>query len=237
MAGAGDLPAIRQAIESCDRCRRLRLYCARIARDKKAAHRHEPYWGRPVAGFGDPHARVLVLGLAPAAHGGNRTGRPFTGDGSSDFLMHAMHATGFANIPTSQHRDDGLRLRDAYIAAAARCAPPANKPTADELANCFPHLRREFDALRRVRVVVALGRVASDSYWKLLADLGHPLPKPRPAFGHARIFEPGLGRDGARAPTLVESYHPSRQNTNTGRLTRAMLVTVFREARRLAGHP
>src|SRR4026209_1698317 len=150
-----DLPTIRSAIVSCDRCERLRTYGERGARDKKAAHRDDTYWGRPVPGFGDPLARVLVLGLAPAAHGANRTGRVFTGDGSGDFLMCAMHAAGFANIPTSQRSDDGLRLKNAYIAAAVRCAPPDNKPTPEEISRCLPHLDAEIRNLPRVRGVVA----------------------------------------------------------------------------------
>jgi uracil-DNA glycosylase len=175
---------------------------------------------------------VLVLGLAPAAHGANRTGRVFTGDGSGDFLMRAMHACGFANIPSSRHAQDGLALRDAYIAAAVRCAPPANKPTPQEIANCAPHLEAELHALGQVRVVIALGRIAADAYWRLARARGVD-PRPRPAFGHAAVFVPG----NEDVPALVMSYHPSRQNTNTGRLTAPMLEHAFRTARKLAeGH-
>src|SRR6476659_10137258 len=221
-----DLPAIRSAIVSCDRCTRLRTYCDRVARDKKAAHRDDTYWGRPVPGFGDPAARVLVLGLAPAAHGANRTGRVFTGDGSGDFLMRAMHAAGFANIPTSQRSDDGLRLKNAYIAAAVRCAPPDNKPTPEEIAACHAHLVAEAAALTRLRVIVALGRIAFDASWRLLADRG-VIVRPKPLFGHALTYSPQNG------PTVIASYHPSRQNTNTGKLTTEMLEDVFRKAAQL----
>lgn len=224
------LSQVRRAIVDCRRCRRLRRYCARIAREKKAAHRGDAYWGRPVPGFGDPEARVLVLGLAPAAHGANRTGRVFTGDGSGDFLMRAMHVAGFANQPTSRRVDDGLALRGAYIAAAVRCAPPANKPTPSELANCLPHLEAEMAALGHLRVVVALGRIASDAYWRLARARGVKVDR-RPPFGHARTFDAAM----PGVPMLVESYHPSRQNTNTGRLTPAMLEDVFTRARALAG--
>jgi uracil-DNA glycosylase family 4 len=199
-----------------------------VAAEKKAAHRGETYWGRPVPGFGDPRARIAVLGLAPAAHGANRTGRVFTGDGSGDFLMAAMHAEGLANIATSRDADDGLALRDAYILAAVRCAPPANKPTAEEIANCAPHLAAELAALPRVRVIVALGRIAADAYWRWLDARGIDV-RPRPAFGHNVAATPPGG-----APALVQSYHPSRQNTNTGRLTPPMLRAAFARARQLA---
>jgi uracil-DNA glycosylase len=219
---------IHQDIVGCTRCERLRTYCQRIARDKKAAHRDDVYWGRPVHGFGDPAARVLVLGLAPAAHGANRTGRPFTGDGSGDFLMRAMHSAGFANIATSQRADDGLRLTDAYITAAVRCAPPDNKPTVDEIAACHPHLVAEVNALPRLNVIVALGRIGFDAAWRLLADRGVQI-RPRPAFGHGLIYRPEAG------PAVIASYHPSRQNTNTKKLTPPMLAKVFDDARRLVG--
>ena len=220
------LAAIRREIVACERCPRLRAHCARVAREKRAAYRDRPYWGRPVPGFGDPRARVLVLGLAPAAHGANRTGRVFTGDGSADFLMRAMHGAGFANIATSRDRGDGLALTDAYIAAVVRCAPPANRPTPAEIANCRPHIEAELRALPNLRVIVALGKVAFDAYWRL-AGPAQP-PRPRPRFAHGLVFE----AEGARA--LVASYHPSRQNTNTGRLTPDMLASVFEQARRLA---
>jgi uracil-DNA glycosylase len=221
------LPTIRELIVTCTRCERLRTYCTEVARVKKAAHRGDMYWGRPVPGFGDPRARVLVLGLAPAAHGANRTGRVFTGDGSGDFLMSAMHRTGFASITTSQRADDGLVLRGAYIAAAVRCAPPDNKPHPDEIRACHPHLAAEVAALPAVRVIVALGRIAFDAALRLLTDRGVAL-RPRPQFGHGAIYR----FEGA--PVLLGSYHPSRQNTNTRRLTPDMLEAVFLDARRLA---
>jgi uracil-DNA glycosylase len=227
------LDATRIAIIACDRCPRLRRYCERVAREKKRAHRDDVYWGRPVPGFGDPAARVLVLGLAPAAHGANRTGRLFTGDGtggSCDFLMAAMHAGGFANQPTSHHPGDGLELRDAFISAAVRCAPPANKPTPREIGNCRAHLDAEIAALPNVRVIVALGRIASDAYWRLAVTRAID-PRPRPAFAHGAIFRP----DEPGVPALITAYHPSRQNTNTGRLTPPMLRGVFERTRGLLG--
>lgn len=220
------LELVHQQIITCTRCDRLRSYCTRIATEKKAAHRNDVYWGRPVPGFGDPQARVLVLGLAPAAHGANRTGRVFTGDGSGDFLMRAMHAAGFANITTSQRADDGLTLQDAYIVAAVRCAPPDNKPTPEEIVACHPHLLAEVAALPRVRVIVALGKIGFDATWRMLADRGIVI-RPRPQFGHGVVI-PTSG------PTVVGSFHPSRQNTNTGKLTPPMLESVFRTAARLA---
>jgi uracil-DNA glycosylase family 4 len=199
-----------------------------VAREKRRAYRDETYWGRPVPGFGDPRARLLVIGLAPAAHGANRTGRVFTGDGvggSGDFLMSALHRAGFANIPTSHRPDDGLKLRDAFIAAAVRCAPPDNKPTPVEIARCLPHLDAEIAALPRVRVVVALGKIGFDAYVRLLKHRGVVM-RPRPAFGHA------IRHDLSNGQTLIGCYHPSRQNTNTGKLTARMMDKVFRLARR-----
>jgi uracil-DNA glycosylase family 4 len=225
---ASALDLIRQEIIACTRCPRLRTYCQTIAREKKRAHRDEVYWGRPVPGFGDPDARILVLGLAPAAHGANRTGRVFTGDGSGDFLMRAMHAAGLANIPTARHPDDGLALRDAYILSAVRCAPPDNKPTPEEIAACHVHLVNEAAALPMVRVVVALGRIGFDAAWRLLATRGIPSPRPRPVFGHGAVGH-------ASGTAVLASYHPSRQNTNTGKLTPQMLEAVFRQAVELAG--
>jgi uracil-DNA glycosylase family 4 len=221
---------VHQRIVSCTRCERLRTYCTRIAREKKAAHRADTYWGRPVHGFGDPDARVLVLGLAPAAHGANRTGRVFTGDGSGDFLMRAMHDAGFASLPTSQRTDDGLMLHGAYITAAVRCAPPDNKPTPAEIAACHQHLLDETAALPRIRVIVALGRIGFDAAWRLLDGRGVKV-RPRPAFGHGLVYVP------ARAAAVIASYHPSRQNTNTGKLTPRMLLDVFQRAAELAAGP
>jgi uracil-DNA glycosylase family 4 len=224
---------VREQIVECERCPRLRQYCAEIARVKKKAHRDEVYWGRPVPGFGDPNARVLLIALAPAAHGANRTGRVFTGDGaggSGDFLMSALHRAGFANIPTSRHPGDGLRLTDAFIAAAARCAPPDNKPTPEEIANCRPHLDAEIAALPRIRVVVGLGKIAFDAYLRLLQHRGEVI-RPRPAFGH------GVRHRLPNGQTLIGCYHPSRQNTNTGKLTSRMMDDVFREVRRAARPP
>ena len=223
---AAALQHVRDRIVSCERCPRLREYCKRIGREKRRAFRDEVYWSRPVAGFGDPLARLLVLGLAPAAHGANRTGRVFTGDGiggSGDFLMSAMHRAGFASIPTSRHPDDGLVLTDAFIAAAVRCAPPGNKPTPEEIANCLPHLEGEIDALGHVNLIVALGRIAFDAYLQLLKRRG-VVPRPRPRFGHGSIDPLPNGQ------TLIGCYHPSRQNTNTGKLTAPMLNRVFRKA-------
>jgi len=218
------LSVVHERIIRCERCRRLRDYCTAVAREKKRAHRDDEYWGRPVPGFGDPRARLFILGLAPAAHGANRTGRVFTGDGSGDFLMAALHAAGFANIPTSRHPEDGLALRDAYIAATVRCAPPDNKPTPDEIANCRIHLDAEWDALPRIRVVVPLGRIGFDACLALFARRGIQT-RPKPAFAHgAKIQLTG-------APLVICSYHPSRQNTNTGKLTPEMLASVFTAAR------
>jgi uracil-DNA glycosylase family 4 len=225
------LAAVRAAIVRCQDCPRLRAYCARVAAEKKAAHRDETYWGKPVPGFGDPEARLLLVGLAPAAHGANRTGRMFTGDGtggSGDFLMSALHATGFANQPTSRHPDDGLALRDAYVLAAARCAPPDNKPTPDEIANCRRHLSAEIAALPRVRVVVALGKIGHDAFLAHLGAASGVRPRPRPVFGHGSEAYLGAG-----LPILLGCYHPSRQNTNTGKLTPPMMRAVFERARAL----
>jgi uracil-DNA glycosylase family 4 len=224
------LSKVHQEIVTCNKCARLRSYCADIARVKRAAFRSDTYWAKPVPGFGDPNARVLILGLAPAAHGANRTGRVFTGDGgggSGDFLMTAMHKHGFASIPTSQSIDDGLSLTDAYIAAAVRCAPPDNKPTPEEIHACQPHLEAELAHLPNVQVVVALGKIAFDVWWRVMASTG-VVVKPRPPFGHGKVFKP------SRGPVVVASFHPSRQNTNTGRLTPQMMSDVFRKAAKLA---
>ena len=232
------LSAVQEAIIGCERCPRLRSYCQTVAREKRAAYRDWTYWGRPVPGFGDPDARVLILGLAPAAHGANRTGRVFTGDGagaSGDFLMAALHRAGRANRTTSQVPDDGLVLRDVYIAAAVRCAPPANKPTPEEVARCLPHLEAELAHLPRLDTVVALGKIAWDAWLQLVAR--HiTLPRPRPAFSHgAEADLAGLAPASSAVdrpamhipPRLIGCYHPSRQNTNTGTVTPAMYDDVF----------
>ena len=220
------LALVREQIITCERCPRLRTYCQRIGREKRRAYQDEVYWARPVPGFGDPGARLLIVGLAPAAHGANRTGRVFTGDGvgaSGDFLMASLHRTGFANMSTSQRVDDGLALRDAYIAAAVRCAPPDNKPTPEEIARCLPHLAAEIAALPRVTVVVALGRIGFDAYLQLV-KLGGTALRPKPAFAHGSVATLPSGH------TLIGCYHPSRQNTNTGHLTAPMMDAVFRTA-------
>jgi uracil-DNA glycosylase family 4 len=222
------LADVHAAIVGCTRCPRLREHGARIAAEKRRAYRECTYWGRPVPGFGDPGAGLLILGLAPAAHGANRTGRVFTGDGvggSGDFLMAALHQAGFASIPTSHHPDDGLTLTDAYIAAAVRCAPPDNKPTPGEIENCLPHLEAELAALPGVRVILALGRIAFDA-WLRLVGRRLELPRPRPAFAHGAATVLPNGQ------VLIGSYHPSRQNTNTGRLTPEMMRAVCNEAGR-----
>jgi len=224
------LAAVRDAIVACDRCPRLRSYCAEIARVKKRAYRDDTYWGRPVPGFGDPNARLLLVALAPAAHGANRTGRVFTGDGaggSGDFLMAALHRAGFSNLPTANHVDDGLALSDVYIASAVRCAPPDNKPTTEEIATCLAHLDAEIAALPRVRVVVALGKIGFDAYLQLLKSRGLAV-RPRPAFGHGAAHMLPNGQ------LLIGCYHPSRQNTNTGKLNARMIDAVFRRAIRAA---
>ena len=196
----------------------------RVARDKVARFRDWTYWGRPVPGFGDPSARLLVVGLAPAAHGGNRTGRIFTGDESGNWLYRALHAAGFANQATSVARDDGLRLADAWVTAGARCAPPGNRPTPEELARCRPFLVAEMERLAGLRVVVVLGKVAHDAFLAAVAARGEVVPRPRPRFAHGAEHRLPNGL------VLVCSYHPSQQNTFTGRLTRPMLDAVFTRA-------
>ncbi len=217
---------LQETITRCRRCPRLVAWREEVARTKRRAYRDEEYWGRPVPSFGDPKARLLVVGLAPAAHGGNRTGRMFTGDRSGDFLYRALYDTGFASQPGSVSRDDGLSLRDAYITAAVRCAPPGNKPRPDEIRNCRSYLERELELLGRVRVVVALGRLAFDVYLSILRDRG--IIRSRAPFRFAHDAE---HRTAPGAPLLISSYHPSQQNTSTGRLTGRMLGDVFRRAR------
>jgi uracil-DNA glycosylase family 4 len=220
---------LQTEIVNCQRCPRLREHCASIAQTKRRAYREWQYWGRPVPAFGDADARVLILGLAPGAHGSNRTGRMFTGDGSGDILYRVLHRTGFASQPLSKSRDDGLVLRDAYITAAAHCAPPGNKPTPEEIRNCRPFLERELKLLRNVRVVVALGKIAFDNYLDVLKTQGVIPSRAAFVFGHNRQFQTAPGH-----PLLISSYHPSQQNTSTGKLTEKMLVEVFRAARKAA---
>ncbi len=221
------LAAVTADIVECRACPRLVAWREQVAREKRASFRAEDYWGRPVPGFGDPHARVLILGLAPAAHGGNRTGRVFTGDRSGDWLFAALHRAHYANQPRSEHVGDGLVLDDAYVAAAVRCAPPENKPTPEERDTCVPFLVRELDALDRLSVIVTLGGFAYEALWKVLTARGDALPKPRPKFGH------GVEVASERY-TILGCYHPSQQNTFTGRLTEPMLDAVFARARALA---
>jgi uracil-DNA glycosylase family 4 len=221
------LGELEREVISCRRCPRLVAWREEVARVKRAAFASEEYWGRPLPGFGDPEAKVLVLGLAPAAHGGNRTGRIFTGDRSGDWLFGSMYRTGFANQPTSVSRDDGLRLTGAYVTAAVRCAPPANRPLPSERDNCLPYLVRELSLLSSVRVVVTLGSFAWDVALRAFAAVGEPRPRPRPKFGHGA--EAQIGRF-----TLLGSYHPSQQNTFTGKLTEPMIDAVFARARQLA---
>jgi len=221
------LVAVNRAIVQCERCPRLRAYCRRVALEKKREFRDWDYWGRPVPAFGDARARLLVVGLAPAAHGANRTGRMFTGDSSGNWLYEALHRFGFATQPVARARDDGLRLRDCYITAAARCAPPANKPSRTELERCRPYLAAELRLLPRVRVVLVLGRLAHDAWLRAAGWWGQLPAAERPRFAHAALTRLPDGT------MLLASYHPSRQNTNTRRLTRAMWHGVFRRARAL----
>lgn len=220
------LNILNEEIVACRKCPRLVEYREKVAREKRRAFREWTYWGKPVPGFGDPRARLLILGLAPAAHGGNRTGRVFTGDRSGDFLFAALHKAGFANQPDSVRRDDGLRLRNAYIAATIRCAPPANKPLPSEIENCRGYLVREMEILRP-RAVLALGKIAWDAYLEILKQRG--LIASRAAFRFAHGAEAELPGDGAH---LFGVYHPSQQNTQTGRVTPAMYAQVLRRIRR-----
>lgn len=228
-SAASDLARIAGRLVRCRRCPRLVAHRELVATDKVARFRAHAYWGRPVAGFGDSGARVLVVGLAPAAHGGNRTGRSFTGDESGNWLFAALHRAGFANQPTSTARGDGLRLRDVYLTGAARCVPPDNKPNRTELDTCRRWLLDELRVLTGLRVVVVLGRIAHDAFLAAEAARGHAVPRPRPAFAHGREHTLPSG------PVLLCSYHPSQHNTFTGRLTRTMLDDVFARARVLAG--
>ncbi|HEX4517971.1 MAG TPA: uracil-DNA glycosylase [Gaiellaceae bacterium] len=227
MGNVEALARVERDIVECRRCPRLVAYREAVAAAPRASYAGERYWGRPIPGFGDPQARVLLLGLAPAAHGGNRTGRVFTGDRSGDFLFAALHRAGFASQPTSVSRDDGLELSGCFISAAVRCAPPANRPTPAERDNCLPWASAELALLERLRVVVCLGGFAWDAALRLLVVDGHELPRPRPRFGHGSEWA------GERL-TLLGSYHPSQQNTFTGRLTPTMIDAVLARSRTLA---
>jgi uracil-DNA glycosylase family 4 len=223
------LERLNARIASCELCPRLRNHCREVARVRRRAFREEDYWGRPVPSFGDPGARLLIVGLAPAAHGGNRTGRVFTGDSSGDWLYAALHRFGFANQPTSVARGDGLEMTDAWITAVAHCAPPDNKPSLLEQAACRPFLVEELNRLGNVAVIVALGRIAFDGLFRARGEMGFEAPRPRPVFGHGAEAVVDFGRP----VRVISSFHPSRQNTNTGRLTRAMFDGPFRRAREI----
>ncbi len=227
MNGINTLSLLHDRIVGCFHCPRLVAHRERIARDKVARHREEDYWGKPVPPFGDPDARILILGLAPAAHGGNRTGRSFTGDPSGDWLFGALHRAGFASQPTSSSSNDGLTLNDVYITNAVRCAPPDNKPNPAEKLACRPFLVKELELMQQVRVVIALGKFAFDAYLQTRSAAGLTNPKPLPTFGHGNtcLLDGGV--------TLLSSYHPSRQNTQTGKLTPQMIDDIFLAAREL----
>ena len=213
---------LERDIHACTKCPRLVKWCSKVAKDKRAAYANDDYWGKPIAGFGDPLARILVVGLAPGAHGANRTGRVFTGDRSGEWLFRALHKAGLANQPQSNARGDGLQLKDAWVTVAVRCAPPQNKPTPTEKKRCAPYLERELEALSNVRVVICLGSIALQSMCDLLEI------SPRPKFGHGVVVK-------TKTVTLVCSYHPSQQNTFTGKLTEPMIDAVFSRAKELAG--
>jgi uracil-DNA glycosylase len=222
------LNILHREVIGCERCARLVEYRARIGREKRRAYLDWDYWAKPVPGFGDPNARVLILGLAPGAHGSNRTGRPFTGDMSGNFMYPVLHKAGFASQPTATHVGDGLELHDAYITAAIRCAPPGNKPLPEEIANCAPFLDREIAALKNLEVVVALGKIGFDAYLNYAKRQGLVKSKSEYIFGHGAKYKMPDGR------MLLASYHPSNQNTATGKLTEKMFSDIFREAKRLA---
>jgi len=228
MAEAATLATLNARIVSCDLCPRLRAHCIEVARKRRRAYADWEYWGRPVPSFGDPKARVMALGLAPGAHGSNRTGRPFTGDGSGDFLYPILHESGFASQPKAVSRDDGMKLSGLWITAMARCAPPGNKPTPEELRNCAPWLDQEMKLLADLRVVVCLGRIAFDGL--LAHEMRTGTIKSRAGF----VFTHGAAYKLPNGLIVIASYHPSLQNTNTGKLTRDMLLKVFKRARKLA---
>jgi uracil-DNA glycosylase family 4 len=222
------LAVLNREVIACTKCPRLVAYRERIAREKRRAYRDHDYWGKPVPGFGDPNAHVLVLGLAPGAHGSNRTGRPFTGDASGNFMYPVLYELGFASQPNAVNREDGLTLKNLYITAAARCAPPDNKPLPQELANCAPFLDREIEGLENLRVIVALGKIAFDAYLNYLKRNGQLKTRAGYDFAHAAEYKLQDGK------TLLASYHPSNQNTQTGKLTRVMFLKIFKRAAELA---
>jgi uracil-DNA glycosylase family 4 len=222
------LTVLNHEVVGCTRCPRLVAYREQISREKRRAYRDCEYWGKPVPGFGDPDARVLIMGLAPGAHGSNRTGRPFTGDASGKFMFPVLYETGFANQPNATDRNDGLKLKDLYITAAVRCAPPANKPTPQELAECSQFLDREIAELEKVKVVVALGKIGFDAYFNYLKRVGPLLNRQKYLFKHGASYRLPDGK------VLLASYHPSNQNTQTGKLTREMFLQIFKQAAKLA---
>jgi uracil-DNA glycosylase len=222
------LTQLNSEVVACARCPRLVVYREQIAREKRRAYREWEYWGKGVPGFGDANARVIVLGLAPGAHGSNRTGRPFTGDASGNFMYPVLYETGFANQPTATDRNDGLKLKNLYITAAVRCAPPDNKPLPQELANCAPYLERELEGLKKAKVMVALGKIGFDAYLNYLKRAGKLATKQPYIFQHGACYKIPDGK------TLLASYHPSNQNTQTGKLTREMFVRIFQQAAEIA---
>jgi uracil-DNA glycosylase family 4 len=226
---AASLKTLNELIVACERCPRLREHCTEVARVRRRAYTDWEYWGKPVPSFGDEQARVLALGLAPGAHGSNRTGRPFTGDGSGDFLFPVLHEAGFASLPAALSRADGMKLKDLWITSVVRCAPPANKPTPEEQRNCAPWLDKEMALLKNLRVVVCLGRIAFDGLMAHAQRNGQLTARSGFAFAHGAEYALPSGLK------VIASYHPSLQNTNTGKLTRPMFLAVFKKARKLAG--
>ncbi len=227
------LEELAKTIISCKKCSRLVYYRLYVAENRPNRYLNDEYWAKPIPGFGDPNARLLVVGLAPAAHGGNRTGRMFTGDCSAETLMKALYSVGYASQPYSIHRDDGLRLEDVYLTAVVRCVPPKNTPSKEEIENCSIYLKNELFLLKNVRVIVALGMIAFNTCVKILSELGVKIPRPAPKFLHGAVYRLEGELFGRAAPLLIASYHPSRQNTQTGRLTQSMLNNVFKKARRM----
>lgn len=228
---ADALAALNARVTACRRCERLRTYCEEVARTRRRAYLDHEYWGKPVPSFGDPNAKVVIVGLAPGAHGSNRTGRPFTGDGSGNFLYPVLYEAGFASQPSATKLDDGMRLHDLWITSVVRCAPPGNKPLPEELANCAPFLDEELAALTNLRVVVCLGKIGFDGVTRHLVRTGKIASRSKLKFAHGAEFKLPDGL------TLLASYHPSLQNTNTGKLTKAMFLAIFRRARELSNQP